>query len=775
MKLNRTVMMLAALPVLIIGVSGFLPPEKEAHFSRTARAVVGEFPRQHLLHREVDDALARQMLDNYVSAFDYERIYFLASDIERFAQRQAGLGDTLRKGDIELAGEIFETFKERVRDRLAFTEKLLAEEFDFTVDESYRWKRREAPWCADQAEWDELWRKRIKNEFLRRLIAKTLDEDTATAEMIVPPVLDLGLTTRVEVSETTFDLATNAAPETTADPATNGVAETTADPATNGVTETAVAAEPGETEDVNKDDDAALIEPDLPPAEFIRERYTQFVQVIDDHDEEWVVQQYLAAFARAFDPHCDYMSPATAEDFAIEMKLSLVGIGALLRPEDGTAMIVSLMPGGPAATDKSDNRLRPGDKIIAVAQGDEPAVSILHWPLYRAVRVIRGEVGSRVVLTVIPAADPTGNTTKNVELIRDEVKLEAREAKSRVETHVRPDGTEMKVGVIVLPTFYADMGAKRYEPEYKSASRDVAAILRKLHDEKVDGIILDLRNNGGGSLVEAVLMTGLFIETGPVVLVKERRTVNILPDNDPTIAYSGPLAVLVNRTSASASEIVAAALQDYGRAIVIGDSRTHGKGSVQTVLPLGRDEDMGSIKVTSALFYRISGGSTQLKGVEPDIVIPSPYDYMDFGEESLENPLEWSTVRPVMFSPFDDLSPLLADLRARSGDRQAGDARYVAYRELLGRIETMNASEDISLRMDDRQERARTEKELLDVQNRLIEQAGEDPDDSETDLIEEEAVRILADLIRIRNPVEPAPAIEVPEPVPAWESAQSAK
>ncbi len=729
MKLNRTVMMFAALPVLLIGVSGFLPPEKEAHLSRIARAVVGEFPRQHLLHREIDDDLSRQMLENYVSGFDYERIYFLASDIERFAQRQAGLGDTLRKGDLVLAGEIFETFKERVRDRLAFTGKLLDQEFDFTVDESYRWKRREAPWCVDQAEWDELWRKRIKNEYLRRLIAKTLDEG----------------------------------------------AETTADPATNRVTETAVAAESGETEDVSKDDDAALIDPDLPPAEFIRNRYTQFVQVIEDHDEEWVVQQYLAAFARAFDPHCDYMSPASAEDFAIEMKLSLVGIGALLRPEDGTAMIVSLMPGGPADSDKSDNRLRPGDKIIAVAQGDEPPVSILHWPLYRAVRVIRGEVGSRVVLTVIPATDPTGSTTKTVELVRDEVKLEAREAKSRVETHVRPDGGELKVGVIVLPAFYADMGAKRYEPEYKSASRDVAAILRKLHDEKVDGIILDLRNNGGGSLVEAVLMTGLFIETGPVVLVKERRTVNILPDNDPTISYTGPLAVLVNRTSASASEIVAAALQDYGRAIVIGDSRTHGKGSVQTVLPLGRNEDMGSIKVTSALFYRISGGSTQLKGVEPDIVIPSPYDYMDFGEDSLENPLEWSTVRPVMFSPFDDLSPLLADLRARSGDRQAGDARYVAYRELLGRIETMNASEDISLRLDERQERARTEKELQDVQNRLIEQTGDDTDDTKTDLIEEEAIRILADLIRIRNPVVPTPAIEVPEPVPAWESAQSAK
>lgn len=744
--------MLIALPVLIIGVSGFLPPEKDARFSRIARAVVGEFPRQHLLHREVDNDLSRQMLENYITGFDYERIYFLASDIESFHNRQASLSEKLRKGDLDLASEIFETFKARVRDRLAYTDKLLEQGFDFSLDETYNWKRRQADWSADRGEWDELWRKRIKNEYLRRLIARELDDKDDASEP--PPHANGGKPDQD-------------APE----------AEDTAAPHPTAQTESATDAQDTPALDEGDADKETFdaIDPDLPPAEFIHNRYNQFIQIIEDHDDEWVVQQYLAAFARAFDPHCDYMSPANAEDFAIEMKLSLVGIGAMLRPEDGAARIVSLMPGGPAASDKSENRLRPGDKIIAVAQGDEPTVSILHWPLYRAVRIIRGEIGSRVVLTVIPASDPTGATTKTVELIRDEVKLEAREAKSRVETHTLPDGRELKMGVIVLPAFYADMQAKRYETDYKSASRDVAAILRKLRDEKVDGIILDLRNNGGGSLVEAILMTGLFIETGPVVLVKERRRVNILPDNDPTIAYTGPLAVLVNRTSASASEIVAAALQDYGRAIVIGDSRTHGKGSVQTVLPLGRGSDMGSIKVTSALFYRISGGSTQLKGVEPDIVIPSPYEHMDLGEDSLTNPLEWSTVDPVMFSPFDDFASVLPDLRARSEDRRAHDERYIAYRELLARIKTMNETEAISLLMDERQERARTEQELMDVQNRLIEQADADADEKKSDLIEEEAIRILADLISIRTPAIPAPTIEIPETAPAWESAQSAK
>jgi carboxyl-terminal processing protease len=743
MKLNRTALMLIALPVLIVGVSGFLPAGNDATFSRVARSVVSEFPRQHLLHRDVDDALGHQMLDNYIKGLDYERIYFLASDIESFKLHQDDIDNDLRKGDLKLATTIFETFKKRVQDRQAYIDELLDKGFDFEIDETYHWKRRKAEWCADEAEWDEMWRKRIKNEYLRRLISQTMDDETKHDA----PQIDM--------------------------PAPDATDQDSITPDTTNVTDQAESET--ETADDSGDADEEAFDPNLPPAEFIRDRYKQFVQVIEDHDEQWVVQQYLSAFARAFDPHCDYMSPANAEDFAIEMKLSLVGIGALLRPEDGTAKIVSLMPGGPAANDESDNRLRPGDKIIAVAQGDEPPVSILHWPLYRAVRLIRGEVGTRVVLTVIPATDPTGSTTKKVELIRDEVKLEAREAKSRIETQTQPDGSTLKIGVIELPAFYADMQAKRYEPNYKSASRDVAAILRQLLEDDVDGVILDLRNNGGGSLIEAILMTGLFIETGPVVLVKERRNVNILPDNDPTITYTGPLAVLVNRTSASASEIVAAALQDYGRAVIIGDSKTHGKGSVQTVLPLGRDKELGSMKVTSALFYRISGGSTQLKGVESDIVIHSPFEYMELGEDSLDNPLAWSTVRPVMFSPFDDLSPLLPDLRARSEARRAKDERFVAYDQLLDRIKAMYEEEEVSLRLADREERARTEQELLDIQNRLIDQTGEDKDEETTDLVEEEAIRILADMIDIRNPAQDTPTIEGPESNAAWESAHLAK
>ncbi len=711
MKFSRHMYVLFILPVLAVGISGVLPSDPVEHFGRIARMVASELPRQHLSRRTLDENISRRLLDNYISSLDYDRVYFLAADIESFYSRESSAATDLQDGNLDMASVIFDRFKTRARDRINFTESLLEAGFDFALEETYHWKRKDAPWAADKTEWNDLWRRRIKNEYLRRLIAKSLDDNTPGD-----------------------DSAPNGeTPETAETPAV----ETQHD---------------NETDD---DDTVAQPELNLSPEDFIRDRYTQYMHILDDSDTDWVVQKYLSAFAKAFDPHCDYMSPAAAEDFEIEMKLSLVGIGAVLRPEDGTAKIVSLIPGGPAASDKRDTRLRPGDKIIAVAQGDEPSVSILHWPLYRAVRLIRGEIGSRVILTVIPATDPTGSSTKSVELIRDEVKLEEREVKSRIEAHTAQDGQDLRIGVIVVPAFYADMAGKRVNPEYKSSAGDVAAILRKMRDENVDGIVLDLRNNGGGSLIEAVLMTGLFIESGPVVLVRERRGISILPDNDPTIAYTGPMAVLVNRISASASEIVAAALQDYGRAVIIGDSRTHGKGSVQSVLNPSRHENMGSIKVTSALFYRISGGSTQLKGVEPDIIIPSAFDFMEFGEDSLPNPLEWSTVRPVMFSPFNDLSGVIPELQVRSETRRAEDERYQAYRELLRRIEALNADVEISLNEQERRRRARTEKELLDVQNRLIDQTHADSD-TPPDIVAEEAVRIVSDLITITRPQAPA-------------------
>ncbi len=724
MRKIRLAPVLLALPILAFGVAGFVSPDSGTLSTRIARSVSHALPREHLSRRTLDEALSHQTFTNYIEALDPERVFFMASDIEDFKHRAAGLHDELSAGNLNFALEVFEIFRKRMRDRVAFVETLLAGEFDLSSDETYRWKRKDAPWAADIPEWNNLWRQRIKNEYLRRVVAQMLKAEQPPAEAKTGDDADA----------------------------------------------------PGDEANAEDDDDAS--DDDLLPDAFIRDRYVQHLHIIEDSDVDGIMQRYLSAFARAFDPHCDYMSPAAAEDFEIEMKLSLVGIGALLRPEDGTARVASLIPGGPAASDTRDARLRPGDKIIAVAQGDEPPVSIMHWPLYRSVRLIRGTVGSRVVLTVIPASDPTGTTTKLVDLVRDEVKLEEREAKSSIETVTDGEGHERRVGIITLSSFYADMQGKRLSSDYKSSSRDVAAILRKFRGEGVDGVILDLRSNGGGSLIEAVLMTGLFIETGPVVLVRERRTVSILPDNDPTIAYSGPLIVLVNRISASASEIVAAALQDYGRAVIIGDSKTHGKGSVQTIIAMGKNENMGAIKVTNALFYRISGESTQLHGVTPDIVIPSTFEFMEYGEDFLTNPLEWSTVRPVMYSPFDDFSGMLPVLRERSETRLGGDDRYLAYRALLARIEEMHMNEAISLNLEVRKTRARTEKELLDVQNRLLDHTPDDRD-APPDIVREEAMRILADMISIKMPSGPSDALEIEgegpelESVPDWNRAQN--
>ncbi len=686
--------------------------------ARIARLTAEMLPREHLKRKALGPEVSRQALENYLRSLDFERVYFLQSDIDRFEAQALTLSEQLQDGEVAFAFDVFATFQERVRDRSAAIDRILDEGFDLETEDVYYWKRREADWAADRDAWDDLWRRRLANEYLRRLINDTLDE--------------------------------SADDDADENPANGDPADDDADDA-GGDGDDDAGGESGTDAGEAADDPyegEVFTESFESPEAFIRNRYQQYRNTIEDSDSEWVLQKYLTAFAQAYDPHCDYMSPASEEDFEIEMKLSLVGIGAMLRAEDGAARIMSLIPGGPADQDKRDIRLRPGDRIIAVAQEGEEPVSVMHWPLYRTVRLIRGEKGTTVTLTVIPASDRTGTTTKTVDLERDEVKLEAREAKSKIETLVRDDRT-YALGVIELPAFYADLQGRRVNPDYKSSSRDVGRILREMREQEVDGIILDLRNNGGGALLESVLMTGLFIQTGPVVQVRERRGVTILPDNDPSIAYAGPLVVLVNRLSASASEIVAAALQDYGRAVIVGDSKTHGKGTVQTIVPLSRSQPLGSMKITSALFYRISGGATQLRGVEPDIIIPSAYEFMELGEEFLPNALEWTEVDEVMYSPFADLDELLSRLRDRSEARRGVDERFVAYAELLSRVEAMNDTEWLSLNLETRQRKAQEERELYEAQNRLMAQAAGDEDngDAPPDVVLKESLHILADLI----------------------------
>lgn len=619
------------------------------------------------------DAIAAQGLTNFLETLDFEKIFFLATDIETFREQQFNLDDQVKRGELDFARDVFAVYKQRVDERVAFAEKLLDEPMDFTADEEYEWKRNDAAWPADQAAADDLWRKRIKHLYLSQLISRENgDDDTAVSE-----------------------------------------------------------------EDKEKQTHSDKVNAALEPAEFVRRALKRYQTVVQDNDETWLLEIYLTSFARAYDPHTDFMSPNNMEDFEINMRLSLEGIGAILSSEDGAAKIERLIPGGPA---ELDGRLKPGDKIIAVAQGDEEAVDVLHWPLYKTVRLIRGEKGSRVVLTIIPNSNPA--SLEKIDIIRDEVKLEDQAAKGELRTITDETGASMAVGVITLPEFYADFkGGKTGEST--SCSRDVRRIIKELQDQGAVGMVLDLRNNGGGSLVEAVNLTGLFIGTGPVVQVRDRNTVRALRDDDPDIAYDGPLVVMVNRLSASASEIVAGALQDYGRAIIVGDSKTHGKGTVQTLIAMHRRENLGSLKVTTASFYRIAGGSTQIMGVKPDIIIPSVVETLEVGEDLLDNALPYTTVERLNYRPWRGGNPdLVPALQSKSGERRGTDARFQSFNDLMARMKERQDSNLITLNLEKRRAFAASEKELRDKIEEINPETGK-----KDDIILGEALNIMRDII----------------------------
>ncbi|NNJ69913.1 MAG: carboxy terminal-processing peptidase [Kiritimatiellales bacterium] len=693
MKVMKPLLMasLLALPLIGCGELG----KSDLDVKKISRTVAYSLPVFHLNQLPMDGHVASNAFNLFIDSLDPSRSYFLQSDIDRFSENAQLLHKTLRKGDISFARNVFDVLMERLNDRMAFAEKKLEQGFDIEKQEKFLWDRKDAPWPMNEAEWDDLWRKRLKNEYISRLVSQQVYAND-TAE-------------------------------------TNAVAQA----ATN---ETASAATTNLVADAAIDEEA-----NLSPEEFILERYNQFKLTMESFDEEMLLQRYLTSFSHVYDPHSDYMSPSSVEDFDINMKLSLVGIGAMLRPDDGTAKIVRIIPGGPA--DK-DGRLKAGDKIIAVGEGNKEAVSILHWPLYKSVRLIRGEKDSTVVLTIIPAADLSGTRTKKIALVRDEVKLEEQAAKSEIKTLMLEGGETRRLGVISLPDFYADFTASgKDKRNARRASTDVRQLIYDLMLEGMEGLVLDLRNNGGGSLVEAIETAGLFISSGPVVQVKERQGIQVLPDADPEINYDGPLVVLVNRLSASASEILAAALQDYKRAIIVGDKQTHGKGTVQTLMPLGGSK--GSLKLTTAGFYRINGGSTQLKGVTPDIIIPSYLDVMDIGEDSLEHALPWDTVRPAMYRTHNGLEQLIPMLSDQSKERLDENEEFRFYLDKRNRLKERFDTKTVSLSLEDRLAEAEAEKELDDIQNGTF--LEDDEKDETPDIILDESLNILSDLIDLKK------------------------
>ncbi|MBW4936152.1 carboxy terminal-processing peptidase [Marinobacter sp. F4206] len=460
----------------------------------------------------------------------------------------------------------------------------------------------------------------------------------------------------------------------------------------------------------------------------LRRRYEGQLKRAYQARSEDAFQAYMNAFTGMWDPHTSYFSPRTSENFNINMSLSLEGIGAVLQSDNEYTKVVRLVPGGPAS---KQGQLQPADRIVSVAQGDEKPVNVIGWRLDEVVDLIRGPRNSVVTLEVIPANASDETITKAIAIKRDEVKLEEQSASKDV-IELERSGTDYTVGVITIPTFYADFQAMQAgDPNYKSTTRDVRNLITDLEEDGVDGLVIDLRNNGGGALHEANDLVGLFIDKGPTVQIRNANNdVQVLNDEDPSVAYDGPLVVLTNRMSASASEIFAGAIQDYGRGLVVG-SQTFGKGTVQAVRPLNH----GQLKITQSKFYRVSGGSTQHKGVIPDIEIPSRIDKTRIGEDALDHALPWDQIEAVPHERYFDFSGIIDELRTRHEERFSASPEFSLLQQEINFLNEQREMDSVSLNFDNRKsQHEQIERTRLTIANARRELRGDEPFASLEDL-----------------------------------------
>jgi carboxyl-terminal processing protease len=489
--------------------------------------------------------------------------------------------------------------------------------------------------------------------------------------------------------------------------------------------------------------------------EILTKRYQRLARTVQQYTTEEIFQTYMNAWAHVFDPHTAYLSPRLSENFDIHMRLSLEGIGAMLRSENDFTEVVELVVGGPA--DKS-GKLQPGDRIIGVGEGDEgDIVDVVGWRLTDVVDLIRGPKESVVRLQVI---GKSANAPRMVTLVRNQVQLDEQAAQAKTIEVDNGQGTA-RIGVITLPAFYMDFAAADAgDKNYRSTTRDVRRLLGELEKDGIDGLVIDLRGNGGGSLREATELTGLFVHGGPVVQVRRQDGgVEILQDTDEDVAYDGPLTVLVDRFSASASEIFAAAIQDYGRGVVVGQ-QTFGKGTVQTLVDLDRfglqtPASAGRLKLTIAKFYRINGDSTQRNGVVPDIKLPAPALPAEIGEDAVETALPWDKIKPVPYRPEGELASIIPSLRARHEARLERNPAFQALIAEYDQLRALQAKTSVPLNAQlRRQERDQAEQMQLDVLNRRLAAYDLPPlktlegldEDALPDTVLESAAAVAADL-----------------------------
>jgi carboxyl-terminal processing protease len=662
------------------------PTREQRQSTLIINNVVGKY---HYKKSVLNNKMSAAILKRYLESLDANKRYFTQKDVDNFARKyRHRLDEALRGARLEPAFEIFIAYRMRVEERIAFSLRLLESKFNYERDEKYRFDREDAPWAASKKHLDELWRKRLKNDFLGLKLTGKKDKDIRKT---------------------------------------------------------------------------------------LKKRYENTLHRTRQLASSDVFQIFTNAYTQSIEPHTSYMLPRLAENFDISMRLSLEGIGAVLSVEDEYTVVLKTVPGGPAGL---SGKVHPGDRVVGVGQGKTgEIVDVVGWRLQDVVDLIRGPKGSVVRLQILPEDSGTNGPAKITTLVRNRIKLEDQAAKkSIIETN---DGqAPARIGVIDIPAFYRDFdAASRGDEDFRSTTRDVRKILREFIADKVDGVVIDLRQNGGGSLTEATELTGLFIPSGPVVQVKDSAgSLEIEKDLDPEQVYSGPLAVLVDRYSASASEIFAGAIQDYGRGIIIGEP-TFGKGTVQTLIDLDRfvrngGKKLGRLRLTMAQFFRVNGGSTQFRGVVPDIVYPTASDADDDGERSLDNALPWASISALKYARSNlgsmDTYRDLHKLRVKS---DLGFNYLVAERESLRKI---RKEKHITLNEEKRKKRWEERKQAKkERKNRFFESIGLKPaDDGEGDISEnrkrktaaeadlkvireigvKEAARILADYITESSP-----------------------
>lgn len=607
--------------------------------------VINEYHyKKHLL----DDEMSRAILSRYLEVLDPNKSFFTQGDIDRFNVIGDRLDDDLKDARLDSAFSIFRVYRQRIDERIKYALKLLDRDYDFTINETYRFDRQKSPWTADTAELNELWRKKVKSDILSlKLKDKPLDEIKST----------------------------------------------------------------------------------------LQKRYTGIQRRTRQMDSDDVFQVFINSYTLSLEPHTSYMSPRVSENFDISMRLSLEGIGAVLKNENEYTVVQRTVVGGPAAL---SGQINPGDRIVGVGQDAEGEMEdVIGWRLQDVVDLIRGAKGTTVRLQLLPEDEGSTGRSKLVTLVRNEIKLEDQAAKKFVIKDLGGMGN-IRIGVIDIPAFYRDFqGYSKGDKDFTSTTRDVRRLIRELEEEGVDGIVIDLRENGGGSLVEATELTGLFIPSGPVVQVKNASgDLDIENDPDPDQVYTGPLAVLVDRHSASASEIFAGAIQDYHRGIIIGEP-TFGKGTVQTLVDLGRfvrygEKNLGRLRLTMAQFFRVNGGSTQFKGVVPDIVYPSAVQSDDQGERSLDNSLPWAKIDAVNYKAQG--LGLLEPYRQMHQLRIKDDPGFIYLTQVEAMLKEVKAQDTVSLLEKDREiEWDQREKRRKAEKNRFLVAVGLDPEPEDVD------------------------------------------